>query len=88
MIPSDVAMSPYLLTELLILRRLIMIYRISSKRIDIVCGAAELWDTSLPLLLLSQYLLHLALGNRRCCPFNLRVDIFYLSDAALAEVTG
>lgn len=81
-------MSSYLLAELLILRRLIVIDGISSKRIDIVCGAAELWSASLPLLLLSEYLLHLALGNRRRCSFDLSVDIFDLSDAALAEVAG
>jgi hypothetical protein len=65
-----------------------MIDRISSKRIHIVCGATELRDTSLPVLLLPEYLLHLTLGNRRCRPFNFSVDIFYLSHTALAEVAG
>jgi hypothetical protein len=81
-------MSTDLLTELLILRRLVMVYGISSKRIHIVCGTTELRDTSLPVLLLSEYLLHLTLGNRRCRPFDLCVDIFDLSHAALAEVAG
>ena len=80
--PSD------LLTELLILRRLIMIDWISSKRIDIVCVAAKLRNTALPVLLLSQYLLHLTLRNRWCRSFDLSIDIFHLSHAALAEVAG
>ena len=81
-------MSSDLLTELLILRRLIMIDGVSSKRIDIVCGAAKLRSTSLPVLLVSEYLLHLTLGNWRCCSFDLSVDVFHLCHTAFAEVTG
>lgn len=81
-------MSSDLLTKLLIVRRLIMIDGISSKRIDIVCGPAELRDTTLPVLLISDYLLHLTLRNGWRRPFYLSVDIFHFCDAALAEVAG
>ena len=88
LISSEITVPTDLLTELLILRRLIMVDGIPSKRIDIVCGAAELRNTALPVLLLSQYLLYLTLRNRWCRSFDLSVNVFHLSHAALAEVAG